>query len=68
MARGLQIDCGCFVSAKKATVEQVGWPKVFEDVALLAAAIFLVYFPKSYLTIDGLLRREGATGSETPSI
>jgi uncharacterized membrane protein YphA (DoxX/SURF4 family) len=59
MARGLQIDCGCFVSAQKSAVETVGWPKVFEDIALLAGAIFLVYFPRSYLTLDGLLRREG---------
>jgi uncharacterized membrane protein YphA (DoxX/SURF4 family) len=59
MARGLQIDCGCFVSAQKSAVETVGWPKVFEDVALLAGAIFLLYFPRSYLTLDGLLRREG---------
>lgn len=60
MARGLEIDCGCFAPGSGAEPEQVGWPKVFEDIALLAGAIFLIYFPKSPLTIDRLLRREGA--------
>lgn len=52
--RGLDIDCGCFPG----NPEPVGWKKVFEDLGLLAAAIFLIYFPKSYFTIDDLLRRE----------
>lgn len=60
MARGLEIDCGCFAPGSGAEPEQVGWPKVFEDLALLAGAVFLIYFPKSPLTIDRLLRREGA--------
>lgn len=58
MARGLKIDCGCFVSANGASGEQVGWPKVMEDVGLLILALFLIYFPHSYLTIDRLLRKE----------
>lgn len=58
MARGLQIDCGCFVSANGGSGEQVGWPKVLEDVGLLVLALFLIYFPNSYLTIDRLLRQE----------
>lgn len=69
MARGLEIDCGCFVSkadlaagTKPSAVDTVGWPKVFVNLATLAAAIFLVYFPKSYLTIDRILRGEGARG------
>ncbi len=60
MARGLEIDCGCFAPGSGAEPEKVGWPKVFEDIALLAGAIFLIYFPKSPLTLDRLLRREGA--------
>jgi hypothetical protein len=62
MARGLEIDCGCFAPADGSAGEKVGWPKVMEDVGLLAAAIFLIYFPKSYFTIDTLLRREGRAG------
>lgn len=69
MARGLEIDCGCLVSkadlaaGKKATeVEKVGWPKVFVNLATLAAAIFLIYFPKSYFTIDRLIRGEREAG------
>lgn len=62
MARGLEIDCGCFVPGSGTEPDKVGWPKIFEDVALLAGAIFLIYFPKSPLTLDRLLRREGANG------
>lgn len=88
MARGLKIDCGCFVgkgSSQSAQVaasgtpptvgtpsgavaaeppaetkepEKVGWPKLFEDVGLLALAVFLVYYPRSHLAVDNLLRRE----------
>lgn len=58
LARGLQIDCGCFAATPGATPEKVGWPKLMEDIGLLAAAIFLVYFPHSYFTIDRFLRRE----------
>ena len=64
MARGLEIDCGCFNPAAGVQPEKVGWPKVFEDLALLAGAIFLIYFPKSPLTIDRILRRQGREGEE----
>jgi uncharacterized membrane protein YphA (DoxX/SURF4 family) len=109
MARGLKIDCGCFVgkdAAHSATVgsagvppttattattpttptttpstttpatpaatdadaatakkepQQVGWPKIFEDLGLLALAVFLVYYPRSPLSVDAMLRREDTT-------
>lgn len=56
LARGLEIDCGCFAG----TPQPVNWWKVAEDVGLLAAAIFLIYFPRSYLSIDHVLLSEGA--------
>ncbi len=43
LARGLEIDCGCF-----ANPEPIGWHKVWEDLAYLAAALYLIFFPKSY--------------------
>jgi uncharacterized membrane protein YphA (DoxX/SURF4 family) len=90
MARGLKIDCGCFVgkgSSQSATVaasgvpptvgsadgavaaaptepaekkepEKVGWPKIFEDIGLLALAVYLVYYPRSHLAVDNVLRDE----------
>lgn len=110
MARGLKIDCGCFVgkdAAQSAAVgssgvppttapttstatttpstttpapttatpsatdadaatakkepQQVGWPKIFEDLGLLALAVFLVYYPRSPLSVDAMLRREDTT-------
>ncbi len=69
MARGLDIDCGCFAG----NPQPVGWKKVVEDLGLLAAAVFLIYFPRSYFSIDRLLRREalleqsdGETDRPTP--
>lgn len=63
MARGLEIDCGCFAPGQ-GEPEKVGWPKVFEDIGFLAGAVFLVYFPKSPFTVDRLLRREGKEGEQ----
>lgn len=63
MARGLEIDCGCFAPGQ-GEAEKVGWPKVFEDLAFLAGAVFLIYFPKSPFTLDRLLRRQGREGEQ----
>lgn len=54
IARGLEIDCGCFAG----NPEPVGLKKVLEDTGLLAAAIFLIYFPRSYFSIGEYLRRD----------
>lgn len=54
MARGLEIGCGCFAGSD----QTVGWPKVIEDVALLAGSIFLVYFPRSWAMVGDLWGRE----------
>ena len=62
MARGLDIDCGCFAG----NPEPVGWKKVAEDLGLLAAAVFLIYFPRSYFSIDHVLRGEPIAGSSVP--
>lgn len=92
MARGLKIDCGCFVGkntaasttmpasnstgaqmnavvpadapATKKEPEKVGWPKIFEDLGLLALAVFLVYYPRSYLAVDNMLRNEDRPPSD----
>ena len=55
MARGLEINCGCFAGSE----QTVGWPKVVEDLALLAGAIFLIYFPRSYAMIGDMWGRVG---------
>lgn len=55
MARGLEINCGCFAGSE----QTVGWPKVLEDLALLAGAIFLIYFPRSYAMIGDMWGRVG---------
>jgi uncharacterized membrane protein YphA (DoxX/SURF4 family) len=117
MARGLNIDCGCFQGreqrrptavvspgpgARTATFpsplpmpdspaaasdipisappagsperslapsgggQQVGWPKIFENAGLLALALFLIWYPKSFFVADASLRREGEEDSQIP--
>jgi len=53
LSQGLTIDCGCF-----AVPQPVGWGKVLQDVGLLAAAVFLLYFPKSYWMIGNVIGNE----------
>lgn len=57
MARGLEIDCGCFAPDSGAEPEQVGWPKIFENLALLAGALYLIYFPRSWVAADEAILR-----------
>ena len=47
MSQGLEIDCGCFGNANGEGGVKVGWPKVLENLGLLAASIFLLYLPRS---------------------
>lgn len=59
MSQGLEIDCGCFGNANGEGGTKVGWPKVLENIGLLAASIFLIYFPHSYFSVDNMIRRSG---------
>jgi len=59
MSQGLEIDCGCFGNANGEGGVKVGWPKVLENFGLLAASIFLIYFPRSYFSLDQLLQGNG---------
>ncbi len=43
MARGLDVDCGCFGSLSRKS----GWGVVFEDLGMLALGLFLLNEPKS---------------------
>jgi uncharacterized membrane protein YphA (DoxX/SURF4 family) len=42
MWRGLDIDCGCFGVPQK-----VGWPKIGENLAILAISLTLIKWPKA---------------------
>ena len=56
-ARGLRIDCGCFGGGGELAAGQTPtyfW-EIARDVALLAAAGYLVYRPLSRLALDNLL-------------
>jgi len=43
MARGLDVDCGCFGSLSRKS----GWGVVFEDLGMLLLGLCLLYEPKS---------------------
>jgi len=45
-ARGLDVDCGCFSGVERT----VGFLAIFEDLAMLAGALFLLYFDRVKLT------------------
>lgn len=49
MARGLNIDCGCFGAAHETLI---GWPKIIEDTGLLLLAIQLIVYPRSILSLE----------------
>jgi putative oxidoreductase len=48
LARGLDIDCGCFGDASA----KLGFMKIFENTLLLAAGIILMVFDSDYLTLE----------------
>jgi uncharacterized membrane protein YphA (DoxX/SURF4 family) len=65
MSKDLKISCGCFASEDAAA--DIGWPKVIEDVAMLAAAVWVVIRGGGRLSVDGLVqrlrsRKDGARG------
>jgi putative oxidoreductase len=50
IARGLNIDCGCFGTAGGS---QVGFLKLLENSSLLFIGIILMFFGSDYLSIEG---------------
>ncbi|WP_244962985.1 MauE/DoxX family redox-associated membrane protein [Nocardioides dongkuii] len=61
-ARGLEIDCGCFGGGgydPDATAKYPG--EIARDVALLAASLFLVRWPRTRLALDDLIFRPLST-------
>ncbi len=51
MSQGLKIDCGCFAQVE---ATPVGWPKVFQNLGLLALAIYLIKFPLKTFSLESL--------------
>lgn len=49
MAHDLKIDCGCFGDTDK---EEVGWPKIFKNLGMMAMCAYLVWWPSSRLALD----------------
>lgn len=60
MARGLDINCGCFGDAKK---EKVGWPKVSENLALILLSGYIFTSRAAKFNLDGSIPDQTAKTS-----
>lgn len=57
-ARGLEIDCGCFGGGGTREGASSEYPlEIARDVGLLLLSCWLVAFPRTWLSLDGLLFR-----------
>jgi hypothetical protein len=63
IARGINLDCGCFGEAVAAS--EIGWPLVARDLALLLA-IVAAYLPPERGSKPRLTRARSGSGSDEP--
>jgi uncharacterized membrane protein YphA (DoxX/SURF4 family) len=57
-ARGLQIQCGCFGGGGLKENATAGYVRdILRDIGLVALSAWLVWFPRTRLSLDGLLFR-----------
>lgn len=61
-ARGLKIDCGCF--GVGGAGEGVSWFDILRDVPLLAAGVFLAWWPEGPCQLDNRFRGEDLKDDE----
>ena len=58
-ARGLQIDCGCFGDGGPVAAGETAYPaEIIRDVALLAVALVLAWWPRSRFALGRRLEEE----------
>ena len=51
--RGLDIDCGCFTGFER----KANWSTIFEDLGMLAVALFLFFFDRARISILTLAKK-----------
>lgn len=56
MARGLDINCGCYSNIK---AEAVGWPKILENTGLLILSILILISKSSGLALENFAKSKG---------
>jgi putative oxidoreductase len=54
LARGLQVDCGCFSSGS----DPIGIFKLLQDCGYLLLSLAIFFYDKGYFSLDSLLGRE----------
>jgi uncharacterized membrane protein YphA (DoxX/SURF4 family) len=54
IARGAEIDCGCFGAG-----EELGWISLFRDLLFLAMGIQVLFCDRGFLGLDSLWRKRG---------
>lgn len=60
-ARGLSIDCGCFGGGGQVEAGATAYTEeIVRDTVFLIAAVYLLVRPRSWLSIDGWVRRRQA--------
>jgi len=57
IARGAEIDCGCF-----GTGEELGGITLLRDLVMLAMAVQIFFFDRGFFAVDSLLRERGSRG------
>jgi uncharacterized membrane protein YphA (DoxX/SURF4 family) len=56
LAKGLNMSCGCFAS-QGVEEDPISFLTVLRDLAWLLLGVYVLVFDKSFLSIDGMLRR-----------
>jgi len=53
MARGIDIDCGCFSGIERRT----NWLTIFEDMAMLIGALYIFFFDRARVSLTWLIKK-----------
>lgn len=54
--RGIDVECGCFGAGSDAAAS-MGWPEVVRDLALLGAALHVLFWDRGILSVERLRAR-----------
>ncbi|MFH1573265.1 MAG: MauE/DoxX family redox-associated membrane protein [Acidobacteriota bacterium] len=55
--RGLEIDCGCFITQSSSPKKGIPWWDIVRDIGLLAASGYVVWRPQGPAALDNLIMK-----------